>query len=268
MTPPVDLYNSAYRNYDDPVYREIRREAYGVDLGQTSWVDSAESEEIPKLLAISSEARVLEIGCGSGRYALWVAERTGCEITGVDLNAHGVDRANALLREQNVSVRARFEQCDVSDGLPFADDTFDAVFANDVLCHLRGRQKVLSEIFRVLRAQGRLLFSDALVMAGLVSHEEIALRSSIGYYLFSPPGLNEQLIEAAGFELCEVRDTTARAADIAKRRREAREARRERLLAVEDMSNFEGLQRFLSCVTTLMQERRLLRFVYVAHKGA
>ena len=58
---------------------------------------------------------------------------------------------------------------------------------------------MLGEMFRVLKAGGRMLFSDALVVGGMVSHEEIATRSSIGFYVYSPPGENERLIARAGF---------------------------------------------------------------------
>jgi hypothetical protein len=62
----VDLYNSSYGNYALTTYGEIRLETYGEDYGQTSWVTTAESHEIPKLLKLSDKSLVLEIGCGSG----------------------------------------------------------------------------------------------------------------------------------------------------------------------------------------------------------
>ena len=65
MAAKVDLYNSSYGNYALGAYSEIRFETYGEDYGQTSWVTTAESHEIPKLLQISSSSSVLEIGCGS-----------------------------------------------------------------------------------------------------------------------------------------------------------------------------------------------------------
>jgi len=45
-------------------------------------------------------------------------------------------------------------------------------------------------------------------LAEILSHEEIAARSSIGYYAFSPPGENERLLHAAGFQLISATDTT------------------------------------------------------------
>ena len=90
MSAKVDLYNSAYGNYGLDAYRQVRLETYGEDLGQTSWVTTKESNEIPKLLELTPASHVLEIGCGSGRYALRVAARVGCRITGVDVNSHGI----------------------------------------------------------------------------------------------------------------------------------------------------------------------------------
>ena len=202
MSAKVDLYNNAYGNYGEDVYRQVRLDTYGEDLGQTSWATSAESAEIPQLLGLTSNSYVLEVGCGSGRYALQLAETTGCNILGVDINSSGIATANQLAASRNVK-QARFEHCDVSQKLAFADAAFDAVFSTDVLCHIPGRPALLAELFRVLKPGARLLFSDALIIGGTVTHVEIATRSSIGYYVFSPPGENERMLQQTGFPTCQ-----------------------------------------------------------------
>jgi hypothetical protein len=106
------------------------------------------------------------------------------------------------------------------------------------------------------------------VLTGLVSHEELATRSSIGFYLFVPPGANEALLRQAGFTLLGARDVTANAERVAGRWRDARARHRDALAAREGEANFEGLQRFLDCVHTLSVERRLSRFAYLAEKPA
>jgi len=73
-----------------------------------------------------------------------------------------------------------------------------------VLCYLAERGRLLRELCRVLKPGGRLLFSDALVIGGVISHQEIATWSSIGYFLFTPPGENERLLGAAGFTVVDV----------------------------------------------------------------
>src|SRR5215468_1441467 len=204
----IDLYNSSYGNYALTTYGEIRQETYGEDYGQTSWVTTAESHEIPKLLKLSNTSSVLEIGCGSGGYAVHLAKSVGCRIVGLDINAEGIRNANALAEQARVGAKAEFQQADVSQPLRQQDGTFDAVYSNDVLCHVQHRAQVFANLFRVLKPGGRFLFSDALVIGGLVSHEEIATRSSIGMYFFSPPGENERLVKEARFRLLEARDTT------------------------------------------------------------
>jgi hypothetical protein len=63
-----------------------------------------------------------------------------------------------------------------------------------------------------------------------------------------------------------VSDTTHQAATIATRWRNARDERREALIAAEGEANFNGVQRFLSCVQTLTEENRLLRNLYTTQK--
>lgn len=266
MSSQVDLYDNAYAKVEHELYRTIRTETYGQDLGQTSWLTSDESDVIPVLLKLNSNSAVLDVGCGSGGYAIYVANRTGCQITGVDANPHAIASATELAAAHAVDGRVRFEQCDVSKALPFANAMFDAAFANDVLCHVADRPGVLKELFRVLRPGARLVFSDALVVGGVISHVELATRSSIGLYFFSPPGENERLLAAAGFTLLSVSDTSEQAAAIAERWHDARERRREQLTALEGPERYEGLQRFLACVHELTSERRLLRNLYVTQK--
>ena len=81
----------------------------------------------------------------------------------------------------------------------------------------------------------------------------------------SNPTLPEPILQA-GFTDLEVKDTTENAAGTAGRWFEARAKYKDKLLAVESEQKYTGLQRFLSCVQTLTQERRLLRLLYQARK--
>jgi ubiquinone/menaquinone biosynthesis C-methylase UbiE len=264
MPPPVDLYDNAYAHYGSDLYRQIRIATYGYDLGQTGWTTTEESNEIPHTLRISADSHVLEIGCGSGRYALQIASIFGCRILGLDVNVSGVQNAMQLAATQSLADRAQFQVADASQPLPLADSSYDAAFSNDVFCHIPARVGLLCELARVLKPGARFLFSDALIIGGLVSHQEIAIRSSVGYYLFSPPGENERLLTQAGFRVLDVLDTTANAASIAQRWHDARQALTESLQSIEGPENFRGLQQFLRTVHTLTNERRLLRLLYTA----
>jgi SAM-dependent methyltransferase len=185
----------------------------------------------------------------------------------VDINAHGIAAGNAMAREQQVDECVRFELADASAALPFADATFDALLCIDAVNHLPDRARVLREWGRVLKAGGRILFTDPITVTGVLSNEEIAIRSSIGYFLFTPPGEDARLIAEAGLQLERVEDVTENMAAISQRRHDARARAREELLALEGQQTYEGQQRFLSMVHTLAGERRLSRFVFLARKA-
>ena len=57
MPDKVEMYDGEYGNYDSDVYRQVRTETYGVDFGQTSWVTTEESAEIPNWLALTNTSR-------------------------------------------------------------------------------------------------------------------------------------------------------------------------------------------------------------------
>ena len=262
----VNLYDNVYGDFTSDAERAVRAETYGEDLGQSSWTTADEWLGFAQQLGIGDGSMVLEVGSGSGGPAVYLAEKLGCTVTGVDINAHGVRNASELAARRGVSARATFRAVDASEPLPFADASFDAIISNDAMCHIRDRLGVLRDWHRVLRPGGRALFTDAMVISGVVSGDELATRSSIGFYLFVPPGENERLLQAAGFEVLRVEDVTENAGAVSRRWRDARARHRKALEAREGRANFDGLQRFLDCVHTLSAERRLSRFSYLAER--
>jgi SAM-dependent methyltransferase len=262
----VNLYDNVYGDFASAAEAAVRQETYGEDLGQSSWLTAREWLEFADRLGVGPGAHVLEVGSGSGGPAVYLAAARECRITGVDINHHGVRNARALAESRGVSDRVRFEAVDAGRPLPFPDECFDAVVSNDAMCHIADRAAALREWHRVLRPGGRAIFTDAMVLTGVVSGEELATRSSIGFYLFVPPGANEAMLRDAGFAVLSVWDATANAEEVAARWRDARARHREPLVAREGEANFDGLQRFLRCVHTLSVERRLSRYAYLAEK--
>ena len=262
----VDLYNNVYADFDGRAEAAVRRSAFGDDIGQSSWITAAEWLGFADRALVGATSRVLEVGSGSGGPAVYLAAARGCHVTGVDINEHGVGNAARLAAAKGVADRVVFQVVDASRPLPFPDSSFDAVLSNDAMCHIPHRESVLADWHRVLRPGGRMLFTDAMIVTGIVSQEELAVRSSIGTYFFLPPGENERLIRQAGFELLSSQDVTAGAEAIAARWHAAREQYREDLVLREGDTNFAGLQRFLACVHRLSADRRLSRFAYLAER--
>jgi SAM-dependent methyltransferase len=268
MTDRVDLYDNVYADFGSRAEAAVRQRAFGEDIGQSSWLTAAEWLRFADQVHAREGAHVLEVGSGSGGPAVYLAAARGCRVTGIDVNEHGVRNAEHLAARRSLADRVTFQVADASKPLPFPSTIFDAVLSNDAMCHIPNRVEVLVEWHRVLRPGGRMLFTDAMIVTGLVSQEELAVRSSIGWYLFLPPGENERLIGRAGFTLLSSEDLTAAAEAIAQRWHDAREQYRDELVAREGEANFAGLQRFLTCVHRLSAERRLSRYGYLAEKAA
>ena len=99
-------------------------------------------------IAAASPRDVLELGCGEGELAAYVAERLGATIVAVDQSERMVE----LARARGVDARVGDAQ-----ELSFADASFDVVVAAWMLYHVADIGRALAEIRRVLRPGGRLV---------------------------------------------------------------------------------------------------------------
>ncbi len=267
MSDYVDLFDSTYSNFAATILEQVRRETFGEDIGQNSWLTDDEYLRFFNWLELKSSFNVLEVACGSGGPALFMARTIGCHIIGIDNNENGIATANKMVQEQGLDTQVRFRLTDAGQPLPFEDEMFDSIVCIDAINHFPDRLRVLKEWFRLLKPDGRILFTDPIIITGLVSNEEIAARSSIGYFLFPPFGEDERLLKEAGFELIRCEDVTENEAKVSKLWRDARMKRRDDLIKIEGEKTFEGLQQFLAIVYRLSSERRLSRFVFVARRA-
>jgi cyclopropane fatty-acyl-phospholipid synthase-like methyltransferase len=263
MSSQVDLYGTTYSKISERVYTQIRLATYGIDFGQSSWVTAEEYRRFFQTLELTSKDHVLDVGCGSGGPATFMAEEVGCRVTGIDINEAGVQAGDKLAKTKGLDSRVSFRQVDVSGRLPFADMVFDAIVCMDAVCHMPARGDLFKEWHRLLRPGGRMLFTDPVVVTGLVTKDELQTRSSTGHFEFCPVGINEQLIREAGFELKLYEDVTQNEVDASGRWHDARAAHASELIAIEGEATFNGLQRFLATAHRLTSERRLSRFAYM-----
>jgi SAM-dependent methyltransferase len=268
MTERVDLFDSTYAHFADPVLDAIRKETFIVDIGQNSWLTVDEYDRFVPMLDLDESKHAIEIASGSGGPALYLARTTRCRVTGIDANESGVSTASKLAAASDQSQRVQFKVADATARLPFEDNSFDALLCIDSMNHFPDRLAVLREWHRVLRPGRRALFTDPVVISGPVTNDELALRSSIGLFLFVPSGINERLIEHAGFSIVRQQDVTDNAALVSGRWRDARQAHKDDLIKIEGAERFEGLQKFFDSVHKLTSEHRLSRIAYVAEKPA
>jgi SAM-dependent methyltransferase len=133
---------------------------------------------------------VLDVGCGAGvdlaRFA-----RGGADVIGVDVAQSAVELARTNFEQQGL--RGRFEVAN-GEALPFADGTFDLVFAHGVVQYTADPQRLVDECRRVLKPGGKAVFQvynrvswlnalSKLMKVGL-EHEDapVLLKFSIGEF--------------------------------------------------------------------------------------
>ena len=83
--------------------------------------------EIAELAQLQSHHNVLDVGCGLGGSARYVAQKYGCTVTGIDLTDEYIDVANKLTEFVNMSDKVSFRQASALE-LPFASESFDIVW--------------------------------------------------------------------------------------------------------------------------------------------
>jgi SAM-dependent methyltransferase len=262
------FYGSQYARIYSQLATEIRKEAFGEDLGQESWRSPTEQAEIAELLRLGPEARALDIACGAGGPSLAFVKRTGCRLVGVDIVPEGISCAKAKAEERGLADRASFIVIPADERLPFGDGAFDAVMCIDSICHFRDRHSALRDWARLLKSRGRLIFTDPFVVTGPLSKPDIDGRCALGSNLFFvPPGFNESAVSAAGLQLVQSVDRGVVAAEIAGRWRDARARHAQALIDEEGKDWFQRRQVMLDTTSRLASERRLTRFFYLAEKA-
>jgi cyclopropane fatty-acyl-phospholipid synthase-like methyltransferase len=112
---------------------------------------------------------VLDVGCGTGGPALTIADESGVHVTGVDLVPRHVERARERATAMGLEDGTAFLEADAMR-LPFADGTFDAVYAIESAYHAPDKPGFYAECARVLRPGGSFLGTDWLHGDGWDGH--------------------------------------------------------------------------------------------------
>jgi len=104
----------------DPELAYFELQAY---IGTTKHMGGfATTRELIELCHVNQDAYVLDVGCGVGATACYLAKRYGCRVVGVDLRESMIERSNERARKEGVEDRVVDAQ-----NLPFGDATVDVV---------------------------------------------------------------------------------------------------------------------------------------------
>lgn len=163
--------------------------------------------ELGRGLGLQSAMRVLDVGSGIGGPARHLAAAHGCRITGIDLTEEFCRTAAMLAERVGLGGRVDYRQANAL-AMPFADAAFDAAYTQHVAMNIGDKAALYGEIARVLKAGGRFAIYDILQGAGgEVIFPVPWAREPATSFLAAPEELRG-LLEKAGFEVIDWRDTT------------------------------------------------------------
>ena len=166
------------------------------------------TEELAELAGLEAGQRVLDVGCGLGGTARYLASRHGVEATGVDLTAAYCRVGEMLNKRTGLADRVELAVADALE-LPFADGTFDHVWTEHITMNIADKQRLFGELRRVLRGGGRLAFYEVVAgpRAGLHFPVPWAYGPEIDF-IVSADGLRAP-VESSGFTVLAWRDVSS-----------------------------------------------------------
>src|SRR6516162_375189 len=91
------------------------------------------TRRLADMLSLNFSSRVLDVACGKGTTAVFLAKEFGCEVVGVDYGGQNIETSRALARDEQLEGRVHFERSE-AESLPFPDQSFDAIICECAFC--------------------------------------------------------------------------------------------------------------------------------------
>jgi ubiquinone/menaquinone biosynthesis C-methylase UbiE len=138
-----------------PVHALFCQRAFGLDLGQHGFADLAQLDALVEATDMRADQQVLDLGCGDGRIAEHLSDRTGAHVTGLDY----VSEAIRLARERTAAKAGRlaFVVGDLN-ALHLPARCFDVVLSIDTIYFSQNYARTIGQLVEALRPGGRMAF--------------------------------------------------------------------------------------------------------------
>lgn len=118
------------------------------------------TNELIELCHADSDKLVLDVGCGVGITACYLAKKIGCRVVGVDISASMILKAKERAKRNRLDDKVEFKVADARD-LPFENDTFDVVIVESVTQFPTDKQGIVNEYTRVAKLGGFVGLNEA-----------------------------------------------------------------------------------------------------------
>ena len=248
-----ERFSRRYSLQQSELLTKIERSNCGCDYGSTSYTNVEQVDSLGTMLALAPGKHLLDIGAGSGWPGLYLANKSGCDVTLTDLPIEGLQRAKERAALDKLPGKNAMV---IASGalLPFSNGRFDAISHADVLCCLVEKLAVLKACREVISSAGNMAFSVILTTPGLTAADyRKAVESGPSFIAADDDYPN--LIHAASWDLVEQIDLSADYFSTLK------------VMLNNELENADELEKLLGSEETELRLRRKEESLYGVERG-
>ncbi|RUT06925.1 delta(24)-sterol C-methyltransferase [Chroococcidiopsis cubana SAG 39.79] len=153
------FYDSSSSLWEQVWGEHMHHGYYGTDEKQRKERRQAQIDLIEELLQwadVEQAQHILDVGCGIGGSSLYLAQKYNAQATGITLSPFQANRATQHAQAMGLSQKAEFLVANAQN-MPFADNSFDFVWALESGEHMPDKVKFMQECYRVLQPGGKLV---------------------------------------------------------------------------------------------------------------
>ena len=154
---------------------------------------------------INESTHVLDLCCGLGGPARYLAYHYGCRVTGVDMNTDRLAGAVRLTERTKLQDRVLFHHADaLQTGL--ADEAFDVIVSQEAFCHIPNKKTLITECVRLLKPGGHMVYTDILTRDSMTREIRSRLENEMAFSELSTLEEYCHLLEENDCQVIEVED--------------------------------------------------------------
>ncbi len=161
--------------------------------------------ELADGLKVSSEDNILDVGCGIGGPARYIADRFGCHVKGIDLTAEFCEVGRALNEQLSLADLVTIEQGNALQ-MPFEDQSFNGAYSMNVSMNIEDKDGLYKELHRVLKPRGWLVLSEVARGSGAEPDYPTPWADTASESFLATVEETHERLTACGFEVQAIED--------------------------------------------------------------